>query len=44
MVCSLALSESAELHIVHAWDVIGEGAMRFVFIYTPEDKINAYVE
>jgi nucleotide-binding universal stress UspA family protein len=44
MACSLALSESAELHIVHAWHAIGEGEMRFGFIHTPEDKINTYVE
>lgn len=44
MACSLALSESAKLHIVHAWDAIGEGVMRSGFFHTPEDKINAYVE
>ncbi len=44
MACSLSLSESAELHVVHTWDAIGEEAMRFGFIRTPEDKINAYVE
>jgi universal stress protein E len=44
MACSLALSESAELHIVHAWNAIGEGAMRVGLFHTPEDKINTYVE
>ena len=44
MACSLSLSESAELHIVHAWDAIGEDAMRVGSIRTPEDEINAYVE
>ncbi len=41
---SLALSESAELHIVHAWEAIGETAMRSTFMHTPEDQISAYVE
>lgn len=41
---SLALSEFAELHVAHAWDAIGESAMRGVFMYEPEEKILAYVE
>ena len=41
---SLALSEFAELHIVHAWEAIGESAMRGAFLHTPEEKIIAYVE
>jgi len=41
---SLAIAESAKLHIVHIWDAIGEGAMRHGFIHTPEHKINTYVE
>ncbi len=40
----LALSEFAELHIVHAWEVIGESAMRGAFMHTPEEDIIAYVE
>jgi nucleotide-binding universal stress UspA family protein len=44
MASSLTLSESAELHIVSAWDVIGESLMRGAFMRTPEDEINAYVE
>lgn len=44
MATSLALSESAELHIVHVWDAIGEGAMRAGFIQKPEDEIIAYVQ
>lgn len=44
MASSLALSESAELDIVHVWEAIGEGAMRFGFINKPEDEINVYVE
>ena len=41
---SLALSEFAELHVVHAWRAIGESAMRGAFMRTPEAKIVAYVE
>lgn len=44
MASSLALAESAELHIVHVWDAIGENAMRGVFMYTSEEKVVAYVE
>jgi nucleotide-binding universal stress UspA family protein len=44
MAISLALSEFAELHIVHAWEAMGESTMRGAFLHTPEDKINAYVE
>ena len=44
MASSLTLSESAELHIVSVWDAIGEGAMRYGFIHTPENEINDYVE
>ena len=42
---SMALAESAELHIVHAWDVIGESAMRHgIFLRRPEKEVNDYVE
>jgi nucleotide-binding universal stress UspA family protein len=44
MAGSLALSDFAELHIVHAWEAIGETAMRGAFMRTPEDEIIAYVE
>ncbi len=45
MASSLALAESAELHIVHVWDAIGESAMRHgVFMRTQEDSVNTYVE
>ena len=44
MANSLALSDFAELHIVHAWHAIGESAMRGALMHTPEDKIIAYVE
>ncbi len=43
MASSLALSEFAELHIVYAWDDIGESAMRRPLVDTPEEKIIAYV-
>ncbi len=41
---SLALSEFAELHVVHAWEAIGEGAMRNGFMMTEEGKVQTYVE
>jgi nucleotide-binding universal stress UspA family protein len=41
---SLALSEFAELHVVHAWEAIGEGAMRNGFMSTDENKVDAYVK
>jgi nucleotide-binding universal stress UspA family protein len=41
---SLALSEFAELHIVHAWQAVGEGTMRGAFLHVPDEKVNAYVE
>jgi len=44
MAGSLALSEFAELHIVHAWEAIGESVMRSAVMYTPEEKIAAYAE
>ena len=44
MAGSLALSESAELHVVHVWDATGESAMRGAMMRTPEEQINAYVE
>ncbi len=44
MAGSLALAEFAELHVAHAWDAIGESAMRGAFMYEPEEKILAYVE
>jgi universal stress protein E len=45
MAGSLALSEFCELHVVNAWDVMGESAMRHgAFTRTPEEEINAYVE
>ena len=44
MASSLALADSAELHIVHAWETIGESAMRVAIESTSEEKIIAYVE
>jgi nucleotide-binding universal stress UspA family protein len=39
---SLALSEFAELHVVHAWNAPGESAMRGGFMNTPLEKIDTY--
>ncbi len=44
MACSMAVSDFAELHVVHVWDAIGEIAMRGPFMDMPEEKIIAYVE
>ena len=44
MAYSLALSNFAELHIVHAWEAIGESTMRSAFMNTPEEKITTYIE
>jgi len=44
MAVSLALSDSAELHIMSAWESVGESAMHSAFLNVPEKKITAYVE
>lgn len=45
MASALALSEFSELHVAHAWDVMGESAMHHgVFTKTPEAEIHAYVK
>jgi nucleotide-binding universal stress UspA family protein len=42
---SLAVSEFAQLHVVHVWEAIGEGALRYgAFMQRPEAEVNAYVE
>ncbi len=41
---SLALSEPAELNIVHAWAAIGEDSMRGAFVDLSEDEIIAHTE
>jgi len=44
MASSMALSEFADLHIVHAWKAIGESAMRGAFMEKPEEEIVTYVD
>ncbi len=44
MAGSLALSEFAELHIVHAWEAVGESALRGPFVDVSVEEIKAYVE
>ncbi len=44
MASSLALSNFAELHIVHAWDSITENSLHSPFVNIPEEKISGYVE
>lgn len=44
MASSLALSESAELHIAHAWEARAEITMRSTFMDYSEEDISAYRE
>lgn len=44
MASSLALSEPAELHLVHAWHAVGESAMHGALMRKPEQEIEKYVE
>jgi nucleotide-binding universal stress UspA family protein len=44
MASSLALSECAELHIIHAWLAIHEGMLRGAFISRQEEEVASYVE
>ena len=42
---SLAVSEFAELHVAHAWEAIGESALRHgAFMQRPENEVNTYVD
>jgi nucleotide-binding universal stress UspA family protein len=42
---SMAVSEFAELHVVHAWHAFAESTLRHsAFMSQPEDEVNAYVE
>lgn len=44
MASSLALSDFAELHVAHAWDVFIERVAHGAFVHLPEEKINTYIE
>ena len=44
MASSLALSESAQLHVVHVWGAVGEMAINSIFHDTLEEEVAAYVE
>ena len=41
---SMALSECAQLHIIHTWQAIYEGMMRGAFMVRPEEEIVSYIE
>jgi len=43
MASSLALSDTAELHVVHTWEPVAESALRGV-LDTPDENIDACVE
>jgi hypothetical protein len=40
---ALALSKFAKLHVVHAWEVVGESVMRRSGLPLPEHQIHAHV-
>lgn len=45
MASSLALSDFAELHVVHVWDAVGESTLRNSgFMMLQEKEVSAYVE
>lgn len=44
MAVSLALSEFAELHLLHVWDAPGEALMRGTMVSVSEARVAAYVE
>ena len=44
MATAMAMLARSELHIVQAWNLVGESAMRGSFIRTSEEKITAYAE
>lgn len=44
MAGSLALAEFAELHVVHAWEAVGEVMMRGAFMNKRSAEVDAYVE
>ncbi|MBT8428750.1 MAG: universal stress protein [Gammaproteobacteria bacterium] len=44
MASSLALSDFAELHVVHVWRALGESAMQGAFLHASAKEIVAYVE
>lgn len=41
---SVALSEFADLHVVHVWDAIGEILLRGTVVSTPDAEVAAYVD
>lgn len=44
MAVSLALSDFAELHVAHAWQPVGESAMRGPLLSRPHAEVEKYVE
>ncbi len=41
---SLALSESAELHLAHAWEAVAESTMKGAWVRVAAEQVNQYVE
>ena len=44
LAASLALSDFAELHVAHAWQAVGESALRGAFLSRPDTEVLAYIE
>lgn len=44
LAASLAVSDFAELHVAHAWEAIGESALRGAFLHRPDAEVVAYTE
>ncbi|MGB5398160.1 MAG: universal stress protein [Gammaproteobacteria bacterium] len=44
MAAMLAFTDVATLHIVYAWEVVSEHALRITMDSLPEERLNAYVE
>jgi len=41
---SQALADNSVLHIVHAWEAVGESAMRGSFMRSSEEEVRAYID
>lgn len=41
---SQALADHSVLHIVHAWEAVGESAMRGSFMRSSEEEVRAYID
>jgi nucleotide-binding universal stress UspA family protein len=44
LAASLAVGDFSSLHVGHAWEVIGESALRTGFMQTPSEQVDRYVQ